>query len=426
MIFTRAMDTVALCGPSRAALLTGVHSHVNGFDRNEAKDFDGSQLTFPKVLQEAGYQTAIFGKWHLGSQPTGFDHYELIPGHGQFWDCPFKKSGQAWEEETVCPGYLTEVITERTLDWLEQQDSAQPFCAMVHHKAPHTPHEYPERYERLYQEDFPEPDTFQDSWDGRHALKQSLGKWSKFEEMVEHDLWGNESRGKVMPDRTDKAAFKSWAYQVFKKGYLRLVSSLDDSVGQILDYLDRSGLAETTLVIYTSDNGFFLGEHGIYNKMWMYDQALRLPMVIRWPGKIESGSTCEDLISLIDLAPTFCQLAAGRIPTRFQGASLTSVFEGEPLERDVHYYHYRDQFDVPDHCGITTKTHKLICFYHSQDLPTVWEFYDLVHDPMEMHNLAATKPPEDFRHYAEILRSEAARLEDPVAGELQILTNAIP
>ena len=423
MRFDRAFVTVALCGPSRATLLTGKYCHLHGYKLNETP-FDGSQQTFPKLLQKAGYATAVVGKWHLDSQPEGFDYYNIIHGHGQFFDCPFKDSAQPWGSNesgfVPRPGYLTDVITDISLDWLEnKRDPAQPFCLLIEHKSPHLTHHYPPRYEKLFREPVPLPATFHDDWSTREALRAYESRWSKFSQMVEYEMQGNELGNQPFPAR-DTPGFREWAYQIYLKGYLRLVASLDENVGRVLDYLDSHGLRENTLVIYTSDHGCFLGEHGLYNKMWMYDPAIRVPLLARWPGHIAPGSHPDALVSFLDIAPTLLDLAGAPVPADLQGQSLVPILEGRPnpTPRDTHYYHYYRQYDVPSMCGIRTATHKLICYYELTGEDR-WELFDLTTDPDELHNLARDPQHAGLRNQLQArLRQAAQDYADPIASAL--------
>ena len=387
MRFENCFATLSLCAPSRAALLTGKYAHQNGFFRNQDK-FDGSQLTFPKVLQSAGYQTALIGKWHLATQPQGFDYYSILNGQGQYWDAPFLETG-AEKPAVVRKGYFTEVVTDLSIEWMEKRDTAKPFCLMIHHKAPHTPHNYPVKYKKLFTGDLPYPESFADDWSGRDPLCKATGLFSKFANINASDLKGDELGADPILNRSDREAFTKWSCQTFMKGYYRLVTALDDNVVRLLDYLDRSGLAENTLVIYTSDNGFFLGDHGLYNKMWMYEQSLRIPLLVRLPGRIQPGSVSGGMVSVIDFASTFADYAGAKIPAEFQGQSIRPLLEGKTPDnwRGAHYYHYYGQFGVPAHCGIRTATHKLICYYDQPDGP-VWELFDLSKDSDELHNLS--------------------------------------
>lgn len=429
--FNHAYDTVALCGPSRAAFLTGKYSHINGFKQNHTIPFDGSQPTFPKYLQQAGYQTGIFGKWHLDSEPTGFDHYSLIPGHGEYWNPPLMQPDQPWvmgdvgdvPEGTWDPyeteGYLTEIITDQSIDWMQKSSAQdQPFCAIIHHKAPHTQYQYPERYEDLYKDDLPYPETFDDDYEGRKALKNYDGRWCKMSKANSWDLQGNEL-GHQPVKSWDDPDFKKWCYQIMMKGYFRLVASLDDSIGRIMDYLDDSGLADNTIVIYTSDNGYFLGDHGLFNKMWMYEESMGIPLIIRYPQGIQTGQVSDELVSLIDLAPTFLDYAGHPVPEDLQGQTLRPLLEtGQWNAKDAHYYHYYTQMGVPSQCGVRTKDNKLICFYEL-DESVRWELYDLRNDPRELHNLAGkAKYSEIFEAMKTQLHQSAIRYEDPVVAKI--------
>ncbi|MEM6820457.1 MAG: sulfatase [Verrucomicrobiota bacterium] len=420
MRFTHCFDTVSLCAPSRASLLTSKYCHKHGFIKNEGPPFDGAQQTVPKLMQQAGYRTGIVGKWHLGSQPTGFDYYDVIPGHGKFWDCPFKTTGDPWQNGDkggqIQKGYLTDIITERSINWLNCQKNTHPFFLMVHHKAPHQPYHYPDRYRNLYSGDLPLPDTFWDTWDSRDALADTPGRWSKLENITDYDLQGDELGDCPIPDRSDIRRFRQWAYQTLFKGYLRLVASLDDSVEHILKALEEKGILDNTLVIYTSDNGYFLGDHGLFNKMWMYEESLGLPLLARLPGRIQAGTICHEITSILDFAPTFLNLAGSDIPHGFQGRDLTPLLESGPVDdwRDMHYYHYYQQFDVPSHCGIRTKRHKLIEFYTQKD-ESRWELFDLEKDPHEVNNLAKDPKHLDLLETMQKrLRHAQVFYEDPV------------
>ena len=382
MRFTNCFNVNSLCAPSRAALITGKYSHHNGFMRN-GDTFDGSQLTFPKLLQRSGYETALIGKWHLKSQPAGFDYYSVIPGQGEFFDPSFKDSGKPWEEPKVVNGYLTDIITDKAAAWLEQRDSSKPFCMMVHHKAPHMPHLYPKKYETLYaDEDLPLPDNFDANYKERGTtLAESQARWSKLDHAHSYEF--SEEIPKGLKRGTKE--FKEWSYQCFFKGYLRLVASLDDNVGRLLEYLDKKGLGKNTLVVYTSDNGFFSGEFGLYNKMWMYEESLRLPLMVRHPDTIKPESVNDELVSILDFAPTFLDYAQAKAPKELQGHSFRSILEGKaPSDwRKAHYYHYYGQYDVPAHYGVRTLEHKLIHYYEKDN----WELFDMANDPQELRKI---------------------------------------
>jgi arylsulfatase A-like enzyme len=404
MRFNNMSCVNSVCGPSRANLLSGRHTAQNGFFSN-FDEFDGDQPTFPKLLQAAGYQTAIIGKWHLNSRPTGFDSYSILAGHGRFFDSPFLGPKDPWREIEVSEGYLTDVLTDKSIDWIKKRDQSKPFCLMIHHKAPHEPHEYPEKYSALLKdEELPFPSTFDTPRSQRgEALENSSGRWCKLE--YTHPAWLNKPAPAGIEQGTE--AYKRWAYQTFFKGYYRLVASLDDNVGRLLDYLDRTGLSQNTLVVYTSDNGFFLGEFGMFNKMWMYENSMNIPLIVRWPGKIKPGTVNDALVTMLDIAPTFVDLAKGNIDPRFQGRSLLPLLSGKAPDdwRTAVFYHYHGGFDIPAQMGVRTDRYKLIHFlempppqgtvepipYSGKGSNMVkgesWEFYDLKTDPLEQRNL---------------------------------------
>lgn len=384
MRFTNMMVTNSLCAPSRAVLLTGKHSHLNGM-RVNGDYFDGSQQTFPKLLQKAGYETCIIGKWHLKTQPEGFDFYSLLDGQGRYYDCPLKEKGQPWDGNAeVYKGYLTDVITKKSIEWLETRSEKKPFCLMVHHKAPHGPHDPAPRHKTFFEDKvIPEPATLLDKYKGRapYLIEDKLS--SSRMAICRYPQY-NEDINKFSGDR-DKAT--RYMYQVYMKGYLRLVQALDENVGRLLDYLDESGLSKNTLVIYTSDNGFFNGEHGFFNKMWMYEPSMKIPFIARLPGIIEPGSTCDALASLPDVTATFLDVADTKIPDDMQGISIKPLLLGEQEHlHDAVYYHYYEAYNVPEQIGIRSKSHKII-YYPAMPKPYQWELFDLVSDPEEMHNL---------------------------------------
>ncbi len=390
MRFNHMTATVSLCGPSRAVLLTGKYSHRNGFTKN-GNSFDGAQQTFPKLLQQAGYETAIVGKWHLRSQPTGFDYYNIMPGQGQFYDGRLKEIGQPWKDGSgggvARSGYMTDVITDVSIEWIKNRDRNRPFCLMVHHKAPHSPHDPASRHKDLFKDiDLPVPDTLLDDYEGR--VPRDIASKIKSSRMLvcRYPQYREDVAKAAQMGRVEGTHYM---YQIFMKGYLRLVTALDENIGRLLDHLDESGLSDNTVVIYTSDNGFFNGEHGFFNKMWMYEPSLHLPLLVRWPGKVESGSLNDDLVSMLDIAPTLLDVVGARIPSDLQGRSFLPLLEGKtPTDwRGSVYYHYYEQFQVPEHFGIRTRNAKLIR-YPALDR---WELFDLRSDPDEMVNLYGRK-----------------------------------
>lgn len=382
MRFDMAVGVNSLCGPSRAALITGKHSHVNG-KRSNHDAFDGEQQMFPALLQEAGYQTAIVGKWHLKIEPKGFDFYKVMKGQGSYFNCEFRETGKGWIRER---GYVTNVITESAIGWLAGRKSDEPFCLMVHHKAPHGPDIHEERHARLFEDEtISEPDSIHDSWETRDPLR--LGSCA--ETKLINISWKQDIYRELKAAAPkEKRARTSVIYQQMIKGYKRLMVSLDENVGRLLDYLDESGLRDNTVVIYTSDNGFFLGEHGLYNKMWMYEESLRLPLLTRFPGVAKPGSVNGDLVTMLDFAPTFLELAGAPIPEELQGRSFLPLLRGErPADwRTDAYYHFHGTSTIPEHFGIRTKEHKLLHFpnYGSGGY---WEQFDLAEDPEELRNI---------------------------------------
>jgi len=378
--FTLCFGIDSLCAPSRAAMISGRYPLYNGFKRIGDR-FDGSQPTFPALLQAAGYKTALFGKWHLKSTPTGFNHWEIIKDQGRYRNpILFSEKGKKKYK-----GHLTEIITDRAIDWLKNRPSDQPFCLLLHHKAPHTPHHAPPAYAaRFANRKIPEPATFNDNFSGRFSLKESYGHFSKFSHITPAHF------NKKVPKGLSESAFKSWGYQTFFRGYFSLVAHLDDEVGRFLTYLDKSGLSKNTIVIYTSDNGFFLGDHGMFNKMWMYEPSLRLPLLVRWPGTVKPNTIdTTHIVSILDLAPTFLEIAGAKPHQEFQGYSWVPLLKGKSPSnwRKALYYRYYNQFEVPSHDGIRTAYYKLIRFNNGKK-KTDWEFFDLKKDPNELHNLS--------------------------------------
>lgn len=388
MRFTNCFVANSLSAPSRATLISGKHSNSNGFKLN-GEQFDNSQVTFPMLLQNAGYQTALFGKWHLVSEPIGFDYYAVLPSQGSYYDFKLKVKGQKWKDGNKGgveqQGYFTSTITDKAIRWIKNRRNDKPFCLMLHHKAPHTPHRYPEQYRKLYKEDLPLPQTYNDDFAGKNdSLLYGHCGWSKLENMIPaHILKG-------IPDSISYGTeeYKYWAYQEFFKGYLRLVASLDENVGYLFDFLEKSDIHDNTLIVYTSDNGFLLGDHGLFNKMWMYDPSMRIPLLVRYPKEIEAGTVNNQLVSILDLGPTFLDYANTSLPKEFHGKSIRSLLKNSETERwrSSLYYHYYGQYAVPAHYGIRTEREKLMHFYKA-DRGIQWELYDLEKDPNELNNL---------------------------------------
>lgn len=441
MIFTNSFVTNSICSPSRAVVLTGKFSHLNGMKTNMGKPFDGSQQTLPKILQEAGYETAIIGKWHLKSDPTGFDHWDVLPGQGVYYDPTFLTP--AGKEDTK--GYVTDVITDKVLRWLSGQRSKEkPFMLMYHHKAPHRAWWPDPKYFDLYADtEFPEPRTLYDQFEGKGQAakmatmriqdhlsmhqdlkflpdKEKLDSAQKilsdpnFAQLlipVKQFAWqttgmvrnynllspGNKAKfdsiyGKenqaYLTARMDEKEQLQWKYQRYIKDYLRSVRSIDDNLGRLMDQLEQSGLAENTIVIYASDQGFYLGEHGWFDKRFMYEESLRTPLIIKWPGVVPGPSQSAMMVQNIDYAQTILEMAGIEPPADMQGTSLVPLLKGELVDNwrqeiYYHYYEYPGWHDVPRHYGVRTQQFKLIHFYELGE----WELYNLQNDPSEMINL---------------------------------------
>ncbi len=428
MRFDNCYVTNSICGPCRAVILTGKYSHLNGFLVN-GNQFEGSQQTFPKLMQAAGYATAMIGKWHLESNPTGFDHWDILVGQGTYYNPRMIRNGEPTKNE----GYTTEIITEKALAWLKDgRDSNKPFLLMYQQKAPHRPWDPGPRQLDLYEDDtIPEPPTlFEDySLRGPAVQQQDMTiaetmdkrdlKLVPPENLTEEQLtkWNAvyEPRNKAFREANlSGEALVRWKYQRYVKDYLRCVASVDEQLGRVLDWLDKAGLADNTLVVYCSDQGFYLGEHGWFDKRWMYEESLRTPLLVRWPGVVKPGSHSAAIVSPLDFAETFLELAGIEIPAEMQGRSLLPLFRGEtPSDwRKTFYYHYYEYPGyhwVRRHYGVADGRFKLIHFYEA-DVES-WELYDLLLDKNELSNVY------DNRAYA----GERKRLE----GELKRLRSEL-
>ncbi|MDF1851779.1 MAG: sulfatase [Verrucomicrobiales bacterium] len=414
MLFQRCMVTNSICGPSRATILTGKYSHKNGFFMNEKTRFDGSQQTFPKLLQKAGYETALIGKWHLASDPTGFDHWDILPGQGSYYNPDFINPEGKYRIE----GYVSEVITEKAKQWLDKErDPDKPFILMVQHKAPHRAWDPAPKYLTAFDDvTIPEPDTLFDDYSGRGTAARdqdmtiektmTMGRDLKVKELDDTGNFVIGALGRMTEEQraTWDAAYQAkneamlaaklegkelvrWKYQRYLKDYLRCIKSVDDSVGEIQAFLEASGLAENTVFIYSSDQGFYLGEHGWFDKRFMFDESYRTPLLVRWPGVVEPGSVNTDLVSNLDFAQTFLDIAGAEIPEDMQGGSLVPILEGTVPKhwRMTHYYHYYEYpgwHMVHRHEGVYDGRYKLMNFYDLEE----WELYDLETDPQEMKN----------------------------------------
>ncbi|MBT6165917.1 MAG: sulfatase-like hydrolase/transferase [Verrucomicrobia bacterium] len=426
MRFDRSYCTNAICGPSRASILTGKHSHLNGFIDNNSSYFDGLQTTFPDLLREAGYTTAMIGKWHLHSNPIGFDYWEILPGQGAYYNPDFIQMDNTRKR---FQGHCNDLVTQKGLTWLKQAaDSKKPFMAMVQYKAPHRNWAPAFRHINMFDDvNMPEPETLFDNYENRSSVlkEHAMG-------IQDHMSWGNDMKmqGKnlfpshftggpgngqfnrlsdqdkktfisayedenkqfikeMKAGKLDQKAITSWKYQRYIKDYLAVIQSMDEGIAKILNHLDNSGLAENTIVIYSSDQGFYLGEHGWYDKRWMFEESLMMPFVVRWPGKIKPGSVSNTIIQNIDYGPTFLELAGAKIPESMQGKSLVPIFKaaGEKPKgwRDSIYYRYSGErtHNVAAHDGVRTADHKIFWVPKTKE----YQLFDMKKDPQEMKSV---------------------------------------
>lgn len=388
MRFDNCFCTNSICAPSRAVILTGKYNHLNGVVDNGAR-FDGRQQTMPKLLQQAGYQTALVGKWHLKSQPTGFHYHNVLPGQGEYHNPVMIENGNSQEHE----GYVTDLITDNAISWLKKQEvSDKPFFLMLHHKAPHANWEPDEKHMELYSDkDIPYPATFNDGYETR------TGQIKNHRLHVGPKQWGLHFKrfGEIPVGMTTQET-RRWVYQKYMKNYLRCIASVDDNVGRLLDYLDQSGLARKTVVVYTSDQGFFLGDHGLYDKRFMYEHSLRMPLLVRYPEGIKPGSTMDAIVLNLDFASTLLDYARAPIPKDLQGQSFMDIANGKRSQdwRTAMYYRfYEKAYGIGPHEGVRTRRHKLIHYLYGD---RGWELYDLEKDPDELMNLYEAPETEDL------------------------------
>jgi arylsulfatase A-like enzyme len=373
MRFDRCLVTNSICGPARAVILTGKYSHLNGFPNNSNSTFDGSQVTFPKLLQKAGYQTAIVGKWHLGSDPTGFDFWQVLPGQGIYYNPPMIRMGQ----RVVEPGYVTDIITDRSLEWLKNRDKSKPFLLMAQHKAPHREWAPALRHlgadrDRVY----PEPPTLFDDYANRGPAvagqdmtleKTFTDRDAKFvlpagineEQTKVWNAYYEPRNAKFRAANLSGRDLVRWRYQRYMHDYLMTVKAVDESVGRILDYLEQEGLAENTIVVYSSDQGFYLGEHGWFDKRWVFEESVRTPFLVRWPGATKAGTVNRDLVANVDFTETFLEAAGAPIPADMQGRSLVPILRGQkPADWRTGFYYQYYEYPAPHrvrpHYGVVT------------------------------------------------------------------------
>ncbi len=406
MRFDRCLTTNSLCGPSRATVLTGKYSNLNGFYSNEFNAaFDGTQVTMPKLMQQAGYQTAMIGKWHLGSNPTGFDYWEILVGQGQYYNPPLITNGK----REVHHGYVADIITNDSLNWLKNgRDKSKPFLLMCQNKSPHRNWQPALQNLMLYDDvKFPEPPTLFDDYSGRgkaeHVQQMEIGKVLNDNDLKLSEPHDMDTQQRAQWDAYYKPrndAFHAqnlkgkdlvrWKYQRYMHDYMATVASIDQNVGKILDYLKETGLDKNTIVIYSSDQGFFLGEHGWFDKRWIFEQSMRTPLMIRWPGVIKPESVNKDIVSNLDFAETFLDAAGVPIPAEMQGRSFVPILKGQtpPDWRKAFYYHYYEhpaEHNVARQYGIVTDRYKLVHFY--EPAFNYWELFDLQTDPLELKSI---------------------------------------
>jgi arylsulfatase A-like enzyme len=440
-VFLNSFCANSICGPSRACVLTGKHSHKNGFYTNYGgTKFKSTQFTFPKLLQKSGYQTALFGKWHLNSTPTGFDSWEILPGQGSYYNPTFETATGRKKYE----GYCTTVTTDMSLNWLEKRDKKKPFLLMCQHKAPHRTWAPDLKHLNKYADvDIPEPATLFDSYKDRsptlskNAMSIDKHFYYAYDLKVHQDVPFSSKREKKLKDYEYKrmnpaqkkvwdAFYKKrnsdfiksapkgkdlvrWKYQRYVKNYIRCIDSVDENVGRILDYLDKNDLSKNTIVVYSSDQGFYLGEHGWYDKRWMFEESLKMPFIIRWPGNIKPGTRYDQLIQNIDYAPTFLEAAGIAVPenAEIQGESMVPLFKNPQAKgRDAIYYHYYEhggEHQVPRHEGVRDGRYKLINFYSNDG----FNLFDLEKDPNEMTDLS--KKPE-YKQVIGVMKEKLANL----------------
>lgn len=380
--------TNSICTPSRAAILTGQYSHINGV-KNLGQALDRDRPNVAKLLRQAGYQTAVVGKWHLKSEPSGFDYYNVLPGQGKYGvrnTVELKEKGDSWGTKKDYAGYVTDIITDVSLQWLERRDKDKPFFLMCHHKAPHGLWEYNPKYEHLYEDiEFPEPVSLWEDKSHRSAASRDAGRnILGLAGRMESPTWPT---GQLDTTGMDDTAKIKAAYQKYLHDYMRCIASVDESVGRLLDYLDKEGLADDTVVIYTSDQGMFLGEHEYYDKRWIFEDSLRMPFVVRYPGRIRAGSVNSDIVTNVDFAPTLLDFAQEATPADMQGKSFCSNLAGKtPADwpTSMYYRYWMGASGVPAHYGVRTQRYKLIYYYGT---PSGWELYDLLKDPLEIKNV---------------------------------------
>ncbi len=448
--FQESFVANSLSGPSRACMLTGKHSHANGFTDN-SKTFDGGQQTFPKLLQKQGYQTAMIGKWHLTSLPTGFNYWDILIGQGDYYNPDFLSNGKKIRR----PGYVTNIIADMAIDWMEnKRDKNKPFCLLMHNKAPHRVWNPDTCDLRLYDDvTYPLPKTFYDDYAGRLAAQKQEMSIIKDMDLVydnkmadkENEIhtttgleqWGRGNYKRMTPsqraqwdsyydpiikkfkeDKLSGKALAEWKYQRYMHDYMRVIHSVDRNVGRVIEYLRQHGLLDNTMIVYTSDQGFYMGEHGWFDKRFMYEESFRTPLLVYYPGG--KHGVVKEMVQNIDYAPTFLDVAGAKVPSDIQGRSFLPLLEGKKPANwrqslYYHYYEYPAEHSVCRHYGIRTKRYSLMHFYNDIN---AWELYDLKKDPDQMHNIYGKPGTEKLtKNLKKQLLQLQVQYDDPIRNK---------
>ncbi len=408
--------TNAICTPSRAVILTGKSSHITGV-RTLSDAMNPEEATFPQLMKDAGYQTALFGKWHVHSEPRGFDNYSVLPGQGRYFNPEFVDKGKVWPDNPTGAnneypkgnfeeGYVTDLITDKSVEWIRGRDKDRPFLLLCHHKAPHDDFEYHPRDEGLFDDiNIPEPENLREDRShrsiGSRDYGTSVSERNPVRNAVKHMSRPDYPTGSLSLEGLDTDERTRAAYQKYLKDYLRVCKGIDDNVGRLLDCLDQEGLTEDTVVIYTSDQGMFLGEHDYIDKRWIYEEALKMPFLVRYPQAVPANTIMDSIVTNLDFAPTLLEMAGLNAPDPMQGRSFLSIIRGKepsdwPGVAYNRYWMHRAHHDVPAHFGLRTLEYKIIFFYglpldatdaSPEPTPAGWELYDLLKDPGENHNI---------------------------------------
>ena len=452
--FQESFVANSLSGPSRACMLTGKHSHANGFTDN-SKTFDGGQQTFPKLLQQQGYQTAMIGKWHLTSLPTGFNYWDILIGQGDYYNPDFLSNGKKVRR----PGYVTNIIADMAIDLMEnKRDKDKPFCLLMHNKAPHRVWNPDTCDLRLYDDvTYPLPTTFYDDYSGRLAAqKQKMSIMMDMDLIYDNKMadkeneihtstgleqWGRGNYQRMTPsqraqwdsyydpiikkfkkDKLSGKALAEWKYQRYMRDYMRVIHSVDRNVGRVIEYLREHGLLENTMIVYTSDQGFYMGEHGWFDKRFMYEESFRTPLLVYLPGG--KHGVVSEMVQNIDYAPTFLEAAGAKVPSDIQGRSFLPLLQGRKpsgwrQSLYYHYYEYPAEHSVCRHYGIRTKRYSLMHFYNDIDS---WELYDLNTDPEQMNNIYGKPGTEKLtKELKKQLLQLQVQYDDPIRKKEDIM-----